>query len=78
MSRGSELYFPGTPAGQGTSNAAAVGEMKMRNIVSRVGIEPTPLAFWASMLPLHYIGFPDVTTMPTPTFLCSSLLQRSV
>ena len=33
-----------------------VGEMKMGNIVPRVEIEPTSLAFWASVLLLHHVG----------------------
>ena len=47
-------------------------------IVPRVGIELTSLAFRASVLSLHHVGFPDVTTIPTPTCLCTSLPQRSV
>ena len=34
-----------------------MGEMKMGNIVPRVGMEPTSLAIQASVLPLHQIGF---------------------
>ena len=34
----------------------AVSVMKMGNIVPRVGIEPTPLAFQADVLPVHYVG----------------------
>ena len=30
--------------------------MKMGNTVPRVGLEPTSLAFWASVLPLHHTG----------------------
>ena len=45
--------------------------MKMGNIVPSAGIEPTSLAFWTNVQPLH----PTVTTMPTPTCLCSSLPQ---
>ena len=52
-----------------------VGVMKMGNIVPRAGLEPTSLAFWVSVLPLD---FPDVTTILTPTCLCSYLPQRSV
>ena len=51
--------------------------MKMGNIVPRAGLEPTSLAFRASVPPLHHVGFPGVTTTPTPTCLCSSLPQRS-
>ena len=38
------------------SKGVVVGVMKMGNIVSRVGIEPTSLAFWAIVLPLHHVG----------------------
>ena len=55
-----------------------MGVMKMGSTVPRAGLEPRSLAFRASVLPLHHIGFPDITTMPTPTCLCSSLHQRSV
>ena len=41
--------------------------MKMGIIVPRAGLEPTALAFWASVLPLHHVGFPDVTTISKPT-----------
>ena len=51
--------------------------MKMGNTVPRAGLEPTFLAFWASVLPFHHIGFPDVTTIPVPIYP-SSLPQRSV
>ena len=50
--------------------------MKMGNAVPRVGLEPTSLEFQANVLPLHHIGsLPAVTTIPTPTYLCSSLPQ---
>ena len=52
--------------------------MKMGNTVPRAGFKPTSLAFRASVLPLHHVGFPNVTTIPTPTCLCSFLPQRSV
>ena len=52
--------------------------MEMENSVPRVGIEPSSVAFWASVPPLHHVGFPDLTTTPTPTRLCSPLPQRSV
>ena len=55
-----------------------VGVMKMWNTAPRAGLEPRSLAFWASMLPLHHIDFPDFTIIPTPTCLFSSLPQRSV
>ena len=47
--------------------------MKMGNIVPRVGIKPTSLAFWTSVLLLHHIGFPDVTTVPTPVYAAPCL-----
>ena len=52
--------------------------MKMGIIVPRAGLEPTSLPFWASVLALHHVGFPDVINIPMPTSLCSSLPQRSV
>ena len=55
-----------------------MGVMTMGNTVPRAGLEPISLAFWASVLPLHHVGFPDVTTISTPTCLRSSLPQRSV
>ena len=50
--------------------------MKMGNTEPRVGLKPTSLAFPASVLTLHHIAFPDVTTIPTPTCLCSSPPQE--
>ena len=55
-----------------------MGVVKMGNILPRVRLERTSRAFWASVLPLQHVGFPDVTTMPMPTCLWSSLHQRSV
>ena len=46
----------------------------MGNIVPRAGPEPTSLAFRA--IAPHMLD--DVTTLPTPTCLCTSLPQRSV
>ena len=57
---------------------SVVGGTTMGNIVHRAGFEPTSLAFRASVLPLYYVGFTDVTTIPTPACLCGSLPQRSV
>ena len=45
--------------------ACVVGVTKRENIVPRVGLEPTSLAFQASVLPIHHVGF-----------LMSSLYQR--
>ena len=58
--------------------SSVIGVMKMGNIVSRAGIEPTSLAFWASMLLIITRRLPDTITIPMPMGLCSSLLQRSV
>ena len=52
--------------------------MKMGNIVPRVGIKPTSLALWASVLTITPSRSHDVTTVPTPTCLCGSLPERSV
>ena len=41
---------------------SVVGVMKMGNTVPRAGLEPTSLAFRASVLHLHHVGFPDVAT----------------
>ena len=49
----------------------------MGNIVPRVSIEPTSLAFQASVLPLHHIGFPDVITIPH-AYLSTQLLASEV
>ena len=53
--------------GHGTSG---VGVMKMGNMVPRAGIEPTSLAFWASVLTISPSRFPGVNMPPTPTCLC--------
>ena len=37
-----------------------MGVTKTGNAVPRAGFEPTSLAFRASVIPLHHIGFPDV------------------
>ena len=38
-------------------NITVMGMMnKIGNIVPRAGVEPTTLALWASVLPLHYVG----------------------
>ena len=44
------MYIFITPA------TSVVGVMKMGNMVPRVGIEPTSLTFWATMLPLYHVG----------------------
>ena len=38
------------------AHVIVMDEMEMENTVPRVGIEPTSLAFWASMLALQHIG----------------------
>ena len=55
-----------------------VDAMKMGNIVPRAGIEPTSLAFQASVLTITLHRLPDVTTIPTRPCLCSSLPERAV
>ena len=57
---------------------SVVGVMKMGNNVPRAGLEATSLAFWASVLELHHVGFSDVTTSLMPTCLCRTLPQRSM
>ena len=56
---------------------SVMGLTKMGNIVPSTGLEPTSLAFRANVLPLQ-VGFPDVTTIPMYTCLCSFLPQKSV
>ena len=53
-----------------------MGVMKMGNIVPKVGLEPISLTFQASVPPLHNIGYPGVTTIPTPTCLYATLCLR--
>ena len=50
----------------------------MGNIMPKAGIEATSLAFWASVLTITSPGLPDVTILPTHTFLFGSLPERSV
>ena len=50
--------------------------MKMGNIVHRLGIEPTSLSVRASVLSVTPRRLSDVTTIPTPSWLCG--LKRSV
>ena len=54
-----------------------VGMMKMRNIVPRVGLEPTSLAFRASMLPLHHIGSLISSLYPHPPVYATPCLRGS-
>ena len=57
---------------------SVMGVMKMGNIVPTAGIEPTSLAFRASVLTITPHRIPDVTTIPTPTYLCSVRGQCSL
>ena len=41
-----------------------VGVMKIGNMVPRAGLECTSQAFWASVLPLHCVGFLMSTLCP--------------
>ena len=52
--------------------------MKMGNITPRTVIEPTSLAFRARVLTITLPRLPDVTTLPTPNYLCGSLPEKSV
>ena len=52
-----------------------MGEMKMGNIVPRVGIGPTSLAFRASMLPLHHAGFLTSLLYPHPPVYAAPCLR---
>ena len=45
--------------------------------VSRVGIEPTSLAFVASVITFTLPRLPDVTTLPTTTCVCDPWPERS-
>ena len=46
----------------------AIDGIKIGNIVPRVGIELTSLAFWASGLTMEPPRLPDVTTLPSPVY----------
>ena len=60
------------------NNTYVVGVMKMGTIVSRVGIEPTSLAFQANVLTITPPRLSDVTTVIPPNCLCGVLPERSV
>ena len=47
--------------------AIVVGVMKMGNTVSTVELEPTSLAVWASVLPLHQVGSLTSPLYPHPS-----------
>ena len=55
--------------------SSVMGVMKMGNIVPRAGVEPTCLVFWASVLPLQYIGS---LMSPLYTYLSMWLLATEV
>ena len=48
------------------------------NIVPTAGIEPTSLAFYASVLTITPPSLADVNTLQTHTCLCGSMPDRSV
>ena len=50
----------------------------MGNIVPRMRVQFTSLAFRANVLIITPPRPPDMTTVCMPTCLCSSLLERSV
>ena len=52
--------------------------MKVGNIARTMGIEPTSLAFWLSVLTIIQRRLSDITTLPMPTGLCASLPERPV
>ena len=56
------MYLVQDP-GHGTS---VMGVMKMGNNVPSVGLEPTSLAFQASVLPLHHVASPMSPRCPPP------------
>ena len=55
---------------------SVLGVMKMGNIVLRAGVEPTSLAFWASVLTITPPMLPDATTVPTNAYLTMQLLAH--
>ena len=55
-----------------------MGVVKMGNIVPKAGIAPTSLAILGQRDRITPCRLPDVTTIPTPSCVCSSLPQRSV
>ena len=60
------------------SNNSVMGVMKMGNTAPRAGVEPTSLAFWASVLPVHHIGSLMFLLYPHPPVYVALLPQRSV
>ena len=55
-----------------------IGVIKMGNTAPRVRLEPTYLVIGTSVLTITPPRLRDVTTLPAPTCLCSSLPERSV
>ena len=56
-----------------------VGVTKMGNIVPRAGMQPTYISgILGECVHATPCRLPDVTPIPTPTCVCSSLPQRSV
>ena len=55
-----------------------MGVMKMGNTLPRVGIEPTSLAFQASVLLLHHVGSLMSPICPCPPVYAAPLPQRPV
>ena len=49
---------------------SVIGVMKMGNTMPSVGIEPTSLALWDSVLTIRPPRLPAVTTLPTSTCVC--------
>ena len=49
--------------------------MKMGNIVSRSENEPTALAFWASVLPVHHLGSLMSPLYPRPPIYVAPCLR---
>ena len=56
------------------NHPSVVGVMKMGNVVTREGLEPTSLGQCAT---IRLCRFPDVTTIPMPTCVCGPLPKRS-
>ena len=79
--RGNNLTYKYRGSVQQPNNAWLVqfhGHGNQGNIVPRMRIDHTSLECHASVVRLHHVGFPDVTTVCTPTCLSGTLPQRSV
>ena len=55
-----------------------MGVMKMGYIVPRVGLEPTSLAFWASVLPFYHVGSLMLPLYPRPPVYVAPCLRVMV